>query len=97
MTKKSKPKRNSCPKESKRTGGKCRSIKVLCYHSRCGHPILHEDVKGIYFMARKPSGGTKRVYLNKKGDVPKNLQTKPGKKKRLYTKSNGYTSKVMSG
>jgi hypothetical protein len=88
--------RFGCPKGSKKIDGKCRSKKILCYHSRCGHPILHTDEKNkIYIMARKPGGGTKRIYLNKKGDIPKKLQVKKGKKKRLYTKTNGYTSKNM--
>lgn len=86
-----------CPRGAKKIKGKCRSIDILCYHSRCGHPVLHENEKGkLFIMGRKKGGGVKRVYLNKKGNVPISQQVKPGMKKRLFKRTNGWHSKVMA-
>lgn len=53
-----------------------RSKKRMCYHDRCGYPLIHADQAGKeYIMVRKKGGGTKRLYLVK-GNVPKHLRTK---------------------
>lgn len=63
-----------CPKGSRPMNNKCRSIKPLTYHGRTGNPVIHEDEKGRYIMARKSGGGTKKIYLDKNGDIPKNMR-----------------------
>ena len=41
-----------------------RSKRVIKYHGREGHPLIHEDEKGHKFvMVRKKGGGVKRKYL----------------------------------
>ena len=50
-------KKKACPVGSHRVKGRCRSIKEMCYHGRCGHPVIHENEAGRkYIMTRKPSG-----------------------------------------
>jgi len=58
-----------------------RSKRKLCYHGRCGHPIIHSDKNGReYIMVRKRGGGVKRLYL-KNGNVPKKYRKKVRHKK----------------
>ena len=65
-------KKSGCPRGSHRIKGRCRSIKKICYHDRCGHPVFHETEAGkIYIMTRKEGGGNKRLYLDKNLNVPK--------------------------
>jgi hypothetical protein len=60
-----------------------RSKKTLTYHGRSGHPLIHTCIKGKkYIMVRKKGGGTKRVFLDKNGNVPKKLREKQGGKKK---------------
>jgi hypothetical protein len=49
-----------------------RSKKKMTYHGRTGHPIIHEaKTSGRKFMmVRAKGGGTKRLYLDKHGNVP---------------------------
>jgi len=50
-----------------------KSTKVMQYHSRRGYPTLHlaKTSNRKYIMVRHPSGrGTKRLYLNRQGNVP---------------------------
>ena len=71
------PKKRACPVGSRRTDGRCRSIKKMCYHDRCGHFILHQTPDGKrYVMVRKTGGGTKRLYLDRNGNIPVHLRTK---------------------
>ena len=57
-----------------------RSRDEICYHGRCGHPLIHLDTatEQEYIMVRKEGGGTKRRYLTAPGTIP----VKPRKKKR---------------
>ena len=53
-----------------------KSKKKLTYHGRSGYPILHKTKTSnqtyIMVRARKiEGGGTKRLYLDKSGNVPK--------------------------
>ena len=66
------PKKKACPTGSRRVKGRCRSIKEMCYHDRCGHFVMHQTEKGkIYVMVRKSGGGTRRLYLDKNRNIPK--------------------------
>ena len=52
------------------------SKKKLTYHGRSGYPILHKTKTSnkTYIMVRVrevEGGGTKRLYLDKSGNVPK--------------------------
>lgn len=62
-----------------------RSEKELCYHGRCGHPMIHLDEKTNreYIMVRKKGGGRKRLYLTKAGRVPARLREKKSSKRPL--------------
>lgn len=64
-----------------------RSKKVLTYHGRSGHPVVHQHISksrsgdtrtfgNPFIMVRAVGGGTKRLYLTKSGDVPKHLRKK---------------------
>lgn len=69
-------KKSDCPRGSHNVEGRCRSKKELCYHGRCGHFVIHEtDANKLYVMVRKRGGGTKRLYLDKSGNVPKKYRT----------------------
>lgn len=50
-----------------------KSRKKMAYHGRECNPIIHqtESSKRKYIMVRTEDGGTKRLYLDKNGDVPK--------------------------
>ncbi|GAF79172.1 unnamed protein product, partial [marine sediment metagenome] len=55
-----------------------KSKRRICYKSptsgrvRCGRPSIHASKTGRkYIMVRKVGGGTKRLYLNKQGNIPK--------------------------
>jgi hypothetical protein len=55
-----------------------RSRKRMCYKSptsgrvACGYPVIHVSKTGRkYMMVRKKGGGTRRLYLNKQGNIPK--------------------------
>lgn len=64
-------KRAGCPIGSHRVKNICRSNKQMCYHGRCGHFVIHQTQEGKrYVMVRKSGGGTKRLYLDKNGDIP---------------------------
>ncbi len=51
---------------------KRRSRRTLTYHGRSGHPVVHEAKTSgrEYIMVRKRGGGTKRLYLTRRGGVP---------------------------
>ena len=69
-----------CPKGSHRVKGRCRSIKEMCYHDRCGHFVLHITKTGKrYVMVRKSGGGTKRLYLDRAGNIPSEHRSKSKK------------------
>ena len=54
-----------------------RSKKTMTYHGRKGKPVIHTSTTGKkYIMVRKKGGGTKRLYLDKHGNVPKKYRTK---------------------
>ena len=70
-------KKKGCPTGSHRVKGRCRSIKEMCYHDRCGHFVFHQTKTGKrYVMVRKSGGGNKRLYLDKKGNIPIQHRTK---------------------
>ena len=47
-----------------------KSPKRMCYHGKCGHPLIHSSTTGREFiMVRKQGNGLKRPYLVN-GDVP---------------------------
>jgi len=47
--------------------------KVITYHGRTGHPLLHKTPAGrLFIMVRKVGGGVKRLY--------EGSQYHPGKK-----------------
>lgn len=55
-----------------------RTKKRMCYKSpasgrtRCGYPVIHiSKTDRKYIMVRAKGGGTKRLYLNKQGNIPK--------------------------
>ena len=63
-----------------------KSKKKMTYHGRPGYPILHKTKTSnrIYIMVRArdvEGGGTKRLYLDINGNVPKKHQ-KPIKHRR---------------
>jgi len=40
-----------------------RTKKRICYHGRCGHPVVHHTkIGGAYILVRKKGGGVKRLY-----------------------------------
>lgn len=49
-----------------------RSRKKMTYHGRTGYPMIHitRTSGRKYIMVRKKGGGTKRLYLDKHGNVP---------------------------
>ena len=49
-----------------------RSKTKMTYHGRSGYPMIHRSkTDKKYIMVRHPSGrGTKRLYLNRQGNVP---------------------------
>jgi len=71
-------KKSGCPRGSHKVKGRCRSIKEMCYHDRCGHFVVHEtDANKLYVMVRKRGGGNKRLYLDRNGNIPKQYRHKP--------------------
>lgn len=80
-----------------------KSKKEICYHGRCGYPIIHldeeadqdQDQEQEYIMVRKKGGGTKRLYLTKEGRVPAKLREK--KRKREPSGYNICVGKEMKG
>ena len=50
-------------KEAVKYANTKRSKKIIAYHGRKGHPIVHIAQNGRkYIMVRKSGGGTKRLY-----------------------------------
>lgn len=55
-----------------------RSKRRICYksptsgHVRCGYPVIHvSKTDRKYIMVRKRSGGVRRLYLTRQGNIPK--------------------------
>ena len=73
-----------------------RSEKELCYHGRCGHPLIHLGAKTNreYIMVRKKDGGRKRLYLEA-GNVPARLRGE--KRKREPSAFNVCVGREMKG
>lgn len=48
-----------------------RSKTKMTYHGRSGYPKIHHSQTGRkYIMVRAKKSGTKRLYLNRQGNVP---------------------------
>jgi len=52
-----------------------RSKKKMTYHGRSGYPMIHKTEKNKkYIMVRKHNGGVKRLYLDRRGNVPRRFR-----------------------
>lgn len=43
-----------------------RSKRLMVYHGRRGHPVIHRDGRRTFVMVRKKGGGTRRLYKYQK-------------------------------